>query len=308
MNILPVTLNEKGYSCEILSIKHLPELRETIEGLHRDGHLDDEFYGQRLRHFEFHPPADFPGARSIIVVAAPQPKIRVTFVRNGEEQHVFIPPTYLTPIDKQITNLLTELLTPQGWHLARAVLPLKQLVVHSGLGTYGKNNICYLPGRGSFHRLLAFFTDVPCTEDPWMDNQMLERCRACSACVNSCPGGAISSDRFLLHAERCITLHNESPKDFPIWLDPSWHNCLVGCLICQDVCPENKRFLKRVEDIGRLSEIETDLIMRHTPFNELPASTIDQFLELDLTDCYDLIPRNLGVLLDKHVGKSNEGD
>ena len=61
---------------------------------------------------------------------------------------------------------------------------------------------------------------------------MMDRRQNCHACRLSCPTGAISFDRFLLRAERCIVLHNEKRGDlpFPSWMNSSWHNCIIGCL------------------------------------------------------------------------------
>ena len=164
---------------------------------------------------------------------------------------------------------------------------------------YGKNNICYVPQMGSFHRLVAFYTDLPCPEDTWQEVEMLEDCHDCLACLRGCPTGAISSDRFLLRAERCITFHNEKAGDipFPAWLDPSWHSCLVGCLDCQRICPENKGFLEWIEEGAEFSQEETALILEGVPKDQLPAETATKWKQLDLDKDYDIFPRNLRVLL-----------
>ena len=127
-------------------------------------------------------------------------------------------------------------------------MPEKLLAVRSGLARYGKNNITYVPGMGSLHRLAVFVSDLPCVEDNWGEVKTLKTCDGCTACMDACPTGAIVSDRFLIHAERCITFHNERIEEFPEWLDSSWHNCLVGCLRCQWVCPENRDVRQWVED------------------------------------------------------------
>ena len=74
----------------------------------------------------------------------------------------------------------------------------------------------------------------------------------------ACPTDAIRSDRFLVYAERCITFHNERPRDFPQWLDPSWHYSLVGYMICQNVCPINQKLLNWIEAAAAFSEKETE--------------------------------------------------
>jgi epoxyqueuosine reductase len=286
-------LEERGYQGRIVSIQHLDDLQEEIEGHYRQGLFDEEFYQTWITRFAFSPPDSLPGARSLIVVAIPQPQTRVVFTWNGETLPLIIPPTYVGygETNRQAEDLLAGILGPAGYRVAQATLPIKLLAVRSGLGAYGKNNICYVPGMGSFHQLAAFYSDLPCQEDNWQESRMMESCQNCSACLRNCPTGAIPSatpstlrpgsgqaslraglrtgpsERFLLRAEQCITFHNEKAGDvpFPAWLDPSWHNCLIGCLDCQRVCPQNKDFLEWVEE--------------GVEFSEFP----------------DVLPRNLGV-------------
>jgi epoxyqueuosine reductase len=216
---------------------------------------------------------------------------------------LIVPPTYVhwQETNKQVEGLLTEILGPRGYRVAQATLPVKLLAVRSGLGAYGKNNICYVPGMGSFHRLAAFCSDLSCQEDNWQESQMMESCQNCSACLRNCPTGAITSERFLLHAERCITFHNERGGDFPFpaWLDPSWHNCLVGCLYCQRVCPQNKDFLKWVEEGAEFSQEETALLLEGVPSHQLSAATVSKLGQLDLMEYLDALPRNLSALFDR---------
>lgn len=69
-------------------------------------------------------------------------------------------------------------------------------------------------------------------------------CSSCFACLAACPTQAIQEDRFLLHAERCLVYANESLDPWPDWVPPDGHHCLVGCMRCQEVCPQNAGRLK----------------------------------------------------------------
>jgi epoxyqueuosine reductase QueG len=40
-------------------------------------------------------------------------------------------------------------------------LPQKLLAVHSGLGLYGRNNLCFHKEFGSYIRILSFISDLP---------------------------------------------------------------------------------------------------------------------------------------------------
>ncbi len=309
-------LKEHGYQGRIVSIQHLGDLQEEIEGRYRQGLFDEEFYQEWLTGFAFSPPDSLPEARSMIVVAVPQPQTRVTFTWDGEPVRFIIPPTYFEQkTEKRVRALLARVLESGGYRVAEAVLPKKLLAVRSGLAAYGKNNISYVPGMGSFHGLVVFYSDLPAQEDNWREPQMMEACQNCSACLRHCPVGAIpsaapslrsglrlrtgTSERFLLHAERCITFHNEKPGDvpFPAWIDPSWHNCLIGCLHCQRVCPQNKEFLHWVEERVEFSQEETALLLQGVALDQLPPATAKKLEQSDVVELLDVLPRNLGVLL-----------
>jgi epoxyqueuosine reductase len=150
---------------------------------------------------------------------------------------------------------------------------------------------------GSFFQPTAFYSDLPCQEDSWREPRMMDRCQVCQACLIKCPTGAITSERFLLRAERCIVFHNERSPDhpFPSWIDPASHNCLIGCMLCQQFCPEDKMFLEWVEGNEEFSHEETSLLLRGVSPDQLPATTKAKLEQLELLDSLEILPRNLGV-------------
>jgi epoxyqueuosine reductase len=299
--VLYTTLEKAGCQGHLVAIRRLSDLQERLEQSYRLGLLDEEFYQERLTGFVFNPPDHLPCAQSILILAYPHPQTRIMFTWNGKPLQLIIPPTYLhgKEGDHRVHNLLAATLEPMGYHVTEALLPKKLLAVSSGLSAYGKNNICYVGGMGSFVRLAAFYSDFPCVEDNWREPLMMEACQRCSACGNKCPTGAIPENRFLLRAERCITYHNEKPGHvpFPTWLDPSWHNCLVGCMTCQWICPKNKDFLHNVEDGAAFSQEEAELILEGSSLDQLPTALAKKIKQFDLVDFLDIFPRNLSVLL-----------
>lgn len=292
-------LDERGYHSRVVPARCVRDLREEIEANHARGLLDESFYQERLTNFSFQPPDNLPDAESLIVVAAPQPQVKVVFTWQGKSRPVTIPPTYAEMTDGIVESILSSVLNRGGYHAARASLPKKLLAVRSGLGEYGRNNICYVRGMGSFNRLVAFYTDLPCLEPDWRKPQMMERCRECRACIHSCPTETIMADRFLVRAERCITFHNERANEFPAWMEPSWHNCLVGCLRCQLVCPENAAFVDWVEGDTVFSEKETDLILNSTSPDRFSSETAKKLDQLGMLEYSEILGRNLAVLLNR---------
>jgi epoxyqueuosine reductase len=290
-------LGESGFAARFVSPEHLHELKDEIERTHSQGLFDDGVYSEYLSGFDFAVPNVISEARSVIVVAAPQPALQATFMWDGRPHEAVVPPTYRHDTDQQVCGCIMEVLGPEGYQLVAGALPKKLLAVRSGLAKYGKNNITYVEGMGSYHRLTAFYTDALLSGDSWQEPQMLDRCQTCTACVKKCPTGAISSDRFLLHAEKCLTYHNESDKRFPEWIDPSWHNCLIGCLICQNVCPANPPSLRRTLHVATFSDEETELIVKNVPRDNLSQETLEKLKRISLLDGYQVVSRNLSALL-----------
>jgi epoxyqueuosine reductase len=231
----------------------------------------------------------------------PRLPTRATFNWNGKQQSFILPPTYTVYDEKRlcIEHLVADAVGKRGYRIATPVLPLKLLAVHSGIAEYGRNNIAYVSGMGSFMRLTAVYTDMPCETDHWRTMRMMKSCENCKLCQKACPTGAIAPNRFLLRAEKCITYHNEKKGNipFPAWINPEWHNCIVGCLTCQKTCPKNRQFLQMVGETADFDEEETKLLLKGVPREELSESTMTKLQTLSLTDYFDELPRNLSVLI-----------
>jgi len=294
-------LANADFKSSVVSIKHLSDLEWDLENLLEQGILSRDFYDKGISryglNFNFEPPPDFPIVKSIIITAVLQPKVSVKFKLSGMDYCVIIPPTYVDDTDKEASNIISLYLEKYGYKIYTAKLPEKLLAVHSGLASYGRNNIAYIDDCGSFFRLEAFFSDIPCIEDNWREIRMMESCNKCVACINKCPTGAILKDRFLINAEKCLTFFNEELDSFPEWINPAWHNCLIGCMRCQDVCPANKDYSKYIVSGREFSEEETLMILKGVSKDKLPLYTIEKLKKLCLLDEYNILQRNLEVLI-----------
>jgi epoxyqueuosine reductase len=290
-------LEGRGYRGAVLPIEHGAQLKYEIEEDLSQKKLDAGLYEKYLSSFKFDVTANLPTICSIIVTAAPQPQRKVTFHFSGQTYSVIIPPTYYADTDDQIRNILENILNTNGYQLHRAALPLKLLAVRSGMARYGKNNIAYVDGLGSFVRLKAFLSDMPTDEGDWSEPRVMKECDKCKACLKACPTGAIVPDRFLIHAERCLTFLNEWTEAFPEWVDPAWHNSLIGCMKCQLVCPVNKRFIKWVEEGEAFTEAETELILNEVPLGRIPPATVHKLNRIYMAEDLNVLPRNLRALL-----------
>ena len=296
-------LESKGYKGTIIAARNIPLLQNSFKKIYDEKLLDPEFYEEYKKYFEFEPKADFGEIKSLFTIVMPQPQYKIVFTWKNKEVPLIIPPTYLHGRASINENqaFLTDLLKPSGYSVEYARLPQKTLAVRVGLAEYGKNNITYVKGMGSFHRLFTYYSDFPYEQADWRELSMMDFCKECSACIRACPTGAISNDRFLLHVERCLTFHNEHSADvpFPDWIDPSWHNCLVGCMHCQKVCPANKKVINWIEPGPTFSEEETKLLVGGTTVENLPDETRSKVKEHNLDYYLFVYPRNLGVILDR---------
>ena len=296
-------LRRLDYQARTISIEHLHLLQKQIEEQRSQNLLDSQFFHERLAWVRFQIPEGLPKAKSMIVVAVPRPQTRAVFTWNGVRRPLILPPTYTAykGIAEQVQSLLARTLSEKGYTVTGTALPLKLLAARSGLCQYGRNNICYVSGMGSFLQLVAVYSDMPCEEDSWQEATMLQVCEECELCRRACPTGAIPSDRFLLRAELCISYHNEKKGNvpFPSWMDASWHNCLEGCMRCQRACPLNKQFLDWVGEEEEFSEEETALLLDGASRDRLSEETARKLVRLDILDDVGILPRNLGVFFKK---------
>ena len=295
------SIEKQGFQGRIVSIAHLKVLQNEIEAHHKKGLLDKELYDAYLASFDFECQRKLAGANSLIIISMPQPQVRIMFTLEDNSFPVIIPPTYNFSEDDQVADLLAAHLGPQGYRLQKVRLPQKLLAVRSGLAKYGKNNITYVKGSGSFHRPVVFISDFSCEADSWGEPAVMEQCETCSACMKACPTAAVGADRFLLRAERCLTFLNERLKDFPAWLSPGWHNSLVGCMICQKVCPANKDVVKWVEAGATFDNAETGLILNGLSEERLPQETHEKLKRHGMMEYYNVLGRNLKTLIEKTI-------
>lgn len=293
-------LENLGCKARIVSISHLNEMRDELFGLKDSNLLDKKFYEDTLSWMSFDPDQALKNVKSIIIIAAPQIISKANFQYKNNTYSLTIPPTYIADdIRKKVKELLDEIVNKYGASVMRAPITQKQLAVKSGLAKYGKNNITYIKGMGSFHTLMSYYTDLELLVDSWQIAEIDSDCTNCSICFNSCPTGAISADRFLIHAEKCITYVNEYACEygFPEWIKPEWHNSLIGCMSCQIKCPKNVSFKNNTSVITTFTEEETKMLLDKVALESLPKDTIKKIDDISMAPNYCFLSRNISILI-----------
>ncbi len=294
-------LASAGWTARVVPAARVDEVRGRVAGALASGELP----GPTADHLEdevaFTWPTGVTEPRSVVVGATTRPLTRAKLTINGETREAVVPPHYAgyRTVPDGLAAAVGAALAPSGASAARFEPPLKTLAACAGLAGYGRNNIAYVQGLGSYLMLAAAVTDAPPPEDAvWGEPRQLDRCERCSACLRACPTGAIRADRFLLQTDRCLTGLNEAEAPFPGWVDPAWHHCAVGCLRCQQACPENAFVDLVVSPAEVFDDAETAAILAATPAGELGAATRDKLSRCGLDYSLTLIARNLRALLD----------
>lgn len=304
-------LEEFGWKARIVSIRHLQEIHSELAQLRKD-HTDvEKSVGRYIDKFDFGEAIDTSKIGSLLIIAIHQPMARAWFTLNGVQKPAILPPTYMMntsvenedshPRIKEVNQKLNQVLGDECVIGTKINLPGKLMAVKSGLGKYGRNNICYIDGDSSFYWIGVYATDMPCEEDLWGDETVMEACDGCECCAVACPGNAIAEDRFLVHVDRCLTLYNESTSPFPDWIRGDWHNTAIGCMECQWNCPVNRSSLTLIEDIAKFDESETQAILSGTAFSDLDESTQQKLTNWNYAEEYELLPRNLTALFSNDV-------
>ena len=288
-----------AFRCRSVALGHVAELKGWMDGLDKAGRLSaDGTWRRYVNSFRYAPA--LTAARSLIVMATPLKIATIVFHVAGRKRTVMIPAGYVDdgrPLADYQDMLFKNGVVKKGRKLERARLPLKQLAVRSGLAEYGRNNITFIDGYGSFHQLLAFYTDQP-LEDHWGRLKLLRLCKGCSICLKECPTGAIRASDFIIDPARCLPLYNELPAPLPSWIPASAHNALVGCLKCQYTCPGDEEAIRDRWDLGEVPEAETTALLSGRIDARTGEALKARFKKISGGDDLAYIARNLRLVLD----------
>jgi epoxyqueuosine reductase len=130
-----------------------------------------------------------------------------------------------------------------GWALDRAIAE------RAGIGFAGKHASVITLEAGSYVLLASIAMSIPFEEDA----PSRRGCGSCTACLPSCPTGAIVAPG-VIDARRCISYltieHRGAISDDLRPLIGTW---AFGCDLCQEACPINHRLAPAAMDAGGAS-------------------------------------------------------
>lgn len=297
-------LADEGVHARAVPVERLDDVRARVSRALDDADLPSAVAAAVADDVAFALPESHRAWRSVVVFALARPLTRATLTWHGREHTVPVPPHYAGyhGVPRAMARRIDGRLRPAGFAGAHCEPPLKTLAACAGLARYGRNNIAYVDGLGSWLQLGACVSDAPPPGDaPWGEPLVLGRCERCTACLRACPTGAIEGECFLLHTERCLTYHNESRAPFPDWLELSVHHTAVGCLRCQKACPENHAAGLVEAPPQTFDEAETAAILAaerdEAEWAGLGPATHDKLERCGLDYAPAVVARNLRLLL-----------
>ncbi len=110
----------------------------------------------------------------------------------------------------------------------------------AGLGWTGKNTCLIHPKLGSWNFLAVLVTALPVAAES-TPLVVPDRCGSCTRCIDACPTDALF-EPYRMDASRCIAyLTIEHRGAISEELLAGMGRQILGCDICQDVCPWNRK-------------------------------------------------------------------
>lgn len=148
----------------------------------------------------------------------------------------------------------------------------------AGLGWQGKNSNIISRKFGSWFFIGLIIT----TAELVLDTPISDFCGDCTACLDSCPTGAIV-EPYVVNGTLCLsywTIETKPEIEIPVEIANNMDGWVFGCDVCQDVCPwnrfrknaEEERYLPRnsettflLSDIGAMEQEEFSVRFRNSP-------------------------------------------
>jgi len=195
-------------------------------------------------------------------------------------------------IQRKLKNLLTFMKSEVGREIqGKAYVdtgPIleREAANNGGIGWFGKNTNLINPKLGSWFFLAEILVDV---ELEYNETPIKDRCGKCTRCIDACPTGALVAP-YTLDSRRCLSyLTIELKGSIPEDLRPLMGNHILGCDVCQNVCPWNRKakptnergfwpkaeYLSAAPDLlslMELSDVEFQERFKHSPIKRAKRS------------------------------------
>lgn len=160
---------------------------------------------------------------------------RVAQYARGADYHTVLH-RLLGTLEQRLRAALSE---PFAARVVVDTQPLfeREVAARAGLGWIGRNTCLLHPEWGSYLVLGELLTTLELAAD----EPLTERCGTCRRCLEACPTQAFEGP-YKLNATRCLsywTIEERGP--IPVEFHAALGDRVLGCDVCQQVCPYNAR-------------------------------------------------------------------
>ena len=183
------------------------------------------------KQLRFFPAEDLPDAKSIAVLLWPYLQ-----TPQPESNEVFIDSYYAASnaAYHAAREFEKQVVSSGCFAKANVPYPAKEAAIRAQLGWIGHHSLLITPSHGSRVVIILMATgiEIPVIESPLHP----QACLKCGRCAKACPSGAID-EKGLSHPERCLRNFTMEGSVIPEQTRPKMGIRLIGCDICQRVCP-----------------------------------------------------------------------
>lgn len=189
-----------------------------------------------------------PGAKTVVICAKPfhgepntnkkNEKAVLARYASGKDYHL-----ELKPLVEQIANQIDRLHSSKSLaYVDTGPLSERSFAANAGLGWIGKNAMLIHKEWGSWLWLASIIT----TAEIASDTITTDHCGNCRKCLDACPTDALLNGLRMVDSNKCISYWNiEHRGKIPDAISHKMSPWLLGCDICQEVCPWNEHSLRK---------------------------------------------------------------
>ncbi|MGA2976555.1 MAG: 4Fe-4S double cluster binding domain-containing protein [Spirochaetia bacterium] len=247
---LAILAREAGFQrAAVVDQRLLRPWARRIQSLRRQGSLDRE----PLRGLEWDwilDPSSWSGSQSILVCCMSCFRSEPDDLSLPGDPHALVAPFarahYYRSAQHLLRGLAARLEREFGipWRASRLFsnsrIPEKPLLAATGIGTYGRNGCCLVPGLGSLFIIAGAVIPIASRDLPPADAEpVADPCGSCEMCMKACPVQAIVEPG-VVDPDRCLQGLAGTARPMPDGLRETWGTRLYGCQECQSACPHNR--------------------------------------------------------------------
>lgn len=205
------------------------------------------------KQLRFSPLDDLPETKSMAVLLWPYSP--APSAGNGE---VFVDSYYAASnaAYHAAKKLEERLLNAQCYAKANVAYPAKEAALRARMGVVGRNSLLITPEYGSRVVLILMATGIEVSPSSDLSSGQVS-CLECGRCTQACPSGALD-EKGMSHPERCLRNFMMEGVVVPEPLRSKIGFRMIGCDICQRVCPMQTMTVQHAGSTYRLREFVTE--------------------------------------------------